>query len=62
MSRYGLIHALFPQEDTVSPEELEESVCVCVGWWQCAVGAALEAGRGGRQQLVCREQRLRLAS
>lgn len=51
-----------PQEDTLSPEEMVAvgGVEVMVCW--CAVGAVLEAGRGGRQQLVCREQRLRLAS
>lgn len=44
-----------PQKDTVSPEVLG------VGGVHVVV-AVLEAGRGGRQQLVCREQRLRLAS
>lgn len=66
MARYGLMRAPLPQEDMLSLEEPEEGRGL--GWWvggcrwQYAAEAVLEAGRGGRQQLVCREQRLRLAS
>lgn len=58
MARYGLIRVPFPRR-ILCPQRRWRGG----GGGGCVeVAVGREGGRGGRQQLVCREQRLRLAS